>query len=419
MRRKICLVLSLILCCSIQNCYVKARDDGGSLLKLYYEKQSLSNEVNFLQDNEEKKAAEKFQEVQAVLGEKEKDNVLQSYGGCYIDDDANLVIMTNDKKELKREGILADCYIKCNYSYEDLNNTYKELNEMADRFTALRQKGILSKNEEDVLNSISNFFVSVEKNRVVVTLVDINNSKSIEQIRSYVTKPSILYFKQGSRVEGQVTKIKLGQRVWIDNDPGSGYLSGLSVGIKAYYINSKGDKVHGFITAGHGTKKVGNYVYIRNNVSDKAIGKVAKRKRSGKVDASFVKVTNSNYSASRIVYYSNSKGGTTGGVTISKKLYTYLYDGAVGTTVYKAGASTFLTKGKLVSDSATAFYKDVTLKDLYLMDYKSAPGDSGGVVYFKDEDGYQYLGIHQGSAGTTKYVVKWQNIDNSWGIYFE
>lgn len=55
---------------------------------------------------------------------------------------------------------------------------------------------------------------------------------------------------------------------------------------------------------------------------------------------------------------------------------------------------------------------------MYKSSYKSGKGDSGGVVYYHDKDGYQYLGIHV-AQGDYSYAVKWQNIDKAWGIYFE
>lgn len=342
---------------------------------------------------------------------------MECYGGCYIDDNNDIVVMTDNKKKIKEEGISADCFVKCDYSYDELQNTYNELNKMLDEYSVLCQNKKLTNKERNVFNNISGFFVSIKDNSVIVSLLDIKDEKSLELIKKYVTKPDTLRFEQGERVEQNATTLKLGRYVYVY--PGKGRnVTAVSIGIKAFYINSKGEKVHGFITAGHGTKEVGDFVYASANVSQKEIGKVVKRKWSGTVDAAFVKVTNNNYSVSRTVYYSNAKGSKSGGATINKNVYTYLYDGAIGETVYKAGGTTYLTKGKLVSDSATENYGGVIVKNMYKSSYKSGKGDSGGVVYYHDKDGYQYLGIHV-AQGDYSYAVKWQNIDKAWGIYFE
>ena len=158
-------------------------------------------------------------------------------------------------------------------------------------------------------------------------------------------------------------------------------------------------------------------IYDANDTSKK-IGKIVKKLDKGKVDAAFVKITNSNYKVSRQVYYKDSKGNK-GGPTITDDVYTYLADGAIGMTVYKAGATTYLTKGKLVSDSFSYVYDNVNYKDFYGCSYNSYNGDSGGVVYIYDEEGYQYIGVHSARINGTRVATKWENIDEKWNIYFE
>lgn len=415
MRKFLCLFLSLVLCVSVQKCYVKAEENGGEVLKSYYEKMQTSEKIVLAKDSKESKAVQKYHKIRKILNKTNKE--MECYGGCYIDDNNDIVVMTDNKKEIKEEGISADYFVKCDYSYDELQNTYNELNKMLDEYSVLCQNGKLTNKERNIFNNICGFFVSIKDNSVIVSLLDINDEKSIETIKKYVTNPDILKFEKSERVEENATTLKLGRYVYVYPGTG-GYVNSGSIGIKAYYINSKGDKVHGFITAGHVSKKVGNYVYASANVSQKEIGKVVKRKWSGTVDASFVKITNSDYSVSRTVYYSNAKGSKSDGVTIKKNLYTYLYEGAIGETVYKAGGTTYLTKGKLISDSATEKYGGVVIKNMYKSSYKSSKGDSGGVVYYHDKDGYQYLGINV-ACGDYSYAVKWQNIDKVWGIYFE
>lgn len=168
-----------------------------------------------------------------------------------------------------------------------------------------------------------------------------------------------------------------------------------------------------FVTCGHGLAK-GDTIYIDGLCKTK-IGKVIKRKYSGKVDASFVEVTNSNYIPSRVVYYSNSSGSISNGKTISTS---YLYVWYTGFTVYKAGSTTYLTSGTLISYNYSTTIGNVAFKDMYEAKIKVKSGDSGGIMYTKDDGGYCALGITKCSDGTYSGFIKWNNIDDSFEIYF-
>lgn len=191
------------------------------------------------------------------------------------------------------------------------------------------------------------------------------------------------------------------------------YSTRCSIGLKAYTIDSDGKKRYGFVTCGHGLAK-GDTIYIDGLCKTK-IGKVIKRKYSGKVDASFVEVTNSNYTPSRVVYYSNSSGSTSNGKTISTS---YLYVWYTGFTVYKAGSTTYLTSGTLTSYNYSATIGNVAFKDMYKAKIKVKSGDSGGIMYTKDDGEYCALGITKCSDGTYSGFIKWNNIDDSFEIYF-
>lgn len=419
MRKLLCMVLSVQMTVTlIGGSLVCAKEErGGDILSKYY---SMKNEAVYEDEAELSTAREKYAKIKKVLKKKDKKN-MNCYSGSYIDDDNNLVVATNNKKKLKDEGVVADRFEKVEFSYEELQNTYDELN----KYVESNKKEILDENNNDIDN-LTGFNVSVQDNKVIVEVLDINNTSSIEAIKNAVSNVDCLEIVEVEKTDENATTLKLGRKVFVcRKDKKSG--SYLSIGIKAYYINSKGEKVHGFITAAHGTKETGEYVYLTNNISNAAIGQVVKRKYSGKVDAAFVKLTNRNYTLSRQAYYSNSKGSTSGGPTMSYKLYTSLYDGAIGDSVYKVGYKTYLTKGKLLSDSATKVASGSStgsIKDMYKSSYKADHGDSGGTVYYHDEDGNQYLGIHHGRVTYTNgtedaYAVKWDNIDDAWNITFE
>lgn len=419
MKKGLCLIMTGVLCFSVQSTTVCAKESRGELLKeRYYETRNVWNQVDITQTDDEAEAIYKYKKIKHIVdSKKEKGEKLDYYSGCYIDDDNNLVVMAEDKKEIKDEGVIGDYLVECDYSYDELYEAYEELNEMVDGYSESYQDDTISTENKKILNNIAEFYISVQDNRVIVSLLDVSDEETVAEIKSSVSNPSILEFIEGEESDDNATTLKLGRKIYIYN--GNGLGSYASIGIKAYYINNDGDKVHGFITAGHATESVGEYVYISNDISKDPIGKVVKRKYSGKVDAAFVKVTNSDYSISRQVYYSNSKGNTSGGVKIKDNIYTCLSEGAIGENIYKAGSATYLTKGKLKSDSATMVVDGVAIRDLYKAGNATKAGDSGGVVFYHDKNGYQYLGIIKGHSGNSFLSVKWENIDNAWNIYFE
>ena len=172
-----------------------------------------------------------------------------------------------------------------------------------------------------------------------------------------------------------------------------------------------------------------NYYYCRiylDNSCSIAIGKVIKHKIGGKVDASFVEVTNSSYTPSRIVYYSNSSGSTSGGHTLCTD---YLYLWMTGVKVYKAGSTTYLTTGELIDynystvlgydlDNDGVDESEIQIKNMYRAKIKVRSGDSGGALYCKDEGDYCALGVTCCASTNYAAFIKWQNIDDKFEIYF-
>ena len=55
---------------------------------------------------------------------------------------------------------------------------------------------------------------------------------------------------------------------------------------------------------------------------------------------------------------------------------------------------------------------------MYKAKIKVKSGDSGGIMYTKDDGEYCALGITKCSDGTYSGFVKWNNIDDSFEIYF-
>ena len=77
-----------------------------------------------------------------------------------------------------------------------------------------------------------------------------------------------------------------------------------------------------------------------------------------------------------------------------------------------------MTSGRLTSYNYSTTIGDVAFKDMYKAKIKVKSGDSGGIMYTKDDGEYCALGITESSSGSYANFVKWNNIDDSFEIYF-
>lgn len=77
-----------------------------------------------------------------------------------------------------------------------------------------------------------------------------------------------------------------------------------------------------------------------------------------------------------------------------------------------------MTSGTLTSYNYSTTIEDVAFKDMYEAKIKVKSGDSGGIMYTKDDGEYCALGITKCSDGTYSRFIKWNNIDDSFEIYF-
>ena len=421
MKRLVSLMISVLLMVfGIGLCVVNgsaAEIEGGQLLcKAVHE----TEQQEIQSEQQQMQMIKNCNKIEEYFDNKDSD----TFAGVYIGEDNEVVVRMTKKEKMDTAKIaeIDETVVveKSQYSYDELQETYGHLNDILDKLSGKNSSDTMTKTEKSVFDNLSQFYVSVEDNCVYVYLNNIDGQK-IQQFEDVFFTSAIIKYRKVIKEESaeDATTLKLGRTIYV-YDAKKGWSIG-SIGIKAYYINSSGNKVHGFITAGHVALAKGNKVYASNNRSNKEIGTVVKHRfKSGKVDAAFVKVTNSNYKISNQVYYSNANGNTSGGAKIKTNIYAVLADGAIGMTIYKAGQTSHLTKGKLISDSATKKTPEgYVLKDTYECSYKAERGDSGGVVFFHDEDGYQYLGIHQGRVNNNAFVVKWENIDDLWDIYFE
>ena len=137
------------------------------------------------------------------------------------------------------------------------------------------------------------------------------------------------------------------------------------MGYPVYYYAPWGQRVLGFITAGHAFE-VGDLVY-RNNSLSQTIGVCEKSQLSGNVDAALIRIINSSYDPSFLTQGGSPLSGST---TLAQ-----------GASVRKEGATSWTTYGKILSTNQVSTYNGSTISDLYKTSALILPGDSGGVVF--------------------------------------
>lgn len=388
----------------------------------------------------EEKAIEEYSEVLEVLdvdAMDAKEKTTEEFGGAYLDDNGHLVVLLN--KENSNTKVIKEIQeIDQNIEVKEVENNLKELHdikklydEKISQLCELKNNGTISGKEDDLFENILGCGISIEENSIIVEM-QIVNDYYINLFKQMISNSEVFRFEK-SNIENEVTatKINLGRAIYkfksrkvtINGNTTYTQVNSMksSVGLKAYIFDSSGNRINGFFTCGHGWEK-GDDVYI-DNMCETKVGRVIKRKLSGAVDASFVKVTNSKYVPSRVVYYSDAKGNKNNGNTIAK-CYVGRDFALEGETVYKAGATTYLTKGKLshvdytanVHISSTDSY--VTLKHLYRAKIKVDAGDSGGVCYQYYGDEYVAIGIVESKSGDYANFVNAGCIDESFDYYY-
>lgn len=154
---------------------------------------------------------------------------------------------------------------------------------------------------------------------------------------------------------------------------------------------------YGFVTAAHGT-----YTGQAVSAGGQSIGTIAVRKYGGNTDAAFVRITNSNWSASYMIQCSSQ--------TLTKTSV----NPAVNTTVYKCGNGSGHKAGTVKSTSVSFFAEDGTaMTGLTSATYNRAKGDSGGIVY---NGSRQICGVHHGGDDTYAFFTKSTYVRDNLGV---
>lgn len=307
------------------------------------------------------------------------------YGGCYIDENANLVVyVTNDSVKTKSSLLNVNdpnIIIKsCDYSFNELHTIKKTISDLL---------------HTDANNSIAENVVYVSlrdmDNRIAVGLLDNSISEIDEFKRSIVNSPAIIFEK----TEKKITPYNI-----TDGYPGSGLVSPFGTQTLGFRASRYG-KI-GYVTTAHGVQYNDNV-----SVNGYILGRCTERQYSGSVDAAFCEEDPNQY-----VTYSNRINGTTLNLSSSIRNVT------AGMMLYKSGNETGVTSGIVISTSTEATFTfgttSVTLTDVIETRVDAYKGDSGAPAFYNSGWEGELVGIVAGGAYYT-YLVKATNIASALG----
>lgn len=303
------------------------------------------------------------------------------FGGSYINDDADLVVMLTSMEENVLNyyrGVINNDYV----IYQLCNNSLNELNELKDSILDYYEQNY---NANDVLlSAISSVSICDQINKVVVCMRDCDDSK-ICSFKTNITNSDNVIFENDSCLSNRQTGINTSAQIAFGTEGTSANGARLGFGC---YKNVNGTIKHGFITCGHGNS-VGSSVYLGNTAVK--IGTVYNTSfyNNSNTDASFVEFESSLYSINSAI------DGTD--YSIVNGSYLSLY--SVGTTVILANGTSGMSSGKIKSTSVTLTADGVTTNNLISASYSSKDGNSGGAVIRQVRDKYYATGIHTGRSG--------------------
>lgn len=242
-------------------------------------------------------------------------------------------------------------------------------------------------------------------------------TSAIELFKSKISDSETISFCASSdkvQVVEETEDWRPGRSIWVYNNPAESKGAILSTGYRAKYTYN-GTTYYGFVTCAHGTN-VGNSVYIKvSSSSTNKLGVILNRSYGKNLDVSFIRITNSNYTNSNVIYYTSSQPGVTRPGTILDGTQTTVSN---GTRIYKSGQTTYLTYGNVSNSSLAYWYGDYYFYDLIQADRNmSDSGDSGSVTYVigTSASSGKAVGILRGKCDGLTIFIKASNIKSVFG----
>ncbi len=310
------------------------------------------------------------------------------YAGAYLNGSGNLVVLLTQDTDQTRASIRSAAK-KSDVLFQSAPYAYRDLTETMNTINAKVQN---CANEHAIARDITSAGLSDQENSVTVWIKDIDETK-IAQFRQYICdEPWIVFANSVGPATPDAGTLYAGQGIEV-----------VGIGSYSFGYRCKRNGVNGFLTAAHGVS-VGRTV--KSGATE--IGKVTARKLSGSVDVSFVEITNSSYSLSNVVCYTNgAKTLRSGSLMIA----------AVGSRVNMSGAITQTTSGIVKQVNYSDTVSGVYLTNMSTADYGREKGDSGAVVYSNDASPY-ICGTHSGVNTNTGYsfFIKATAIRDQFGV---
>lgn len=303
----------------------------------------------------------------------------ECYGGAYLNDDGELVVLLSKNTHANRERVKE--YTSepnlitetCTYSYNELQSTIDVLRKYR---TELKENGV----------TISSMYVDVLSNCVVVNVREFNEKKENE-IRKYVDSGCLVIQNAEEIFETQDSSSQ------INVNPGS-EIRNLSTSKTATFgFPATRNGVLGYVTAGHFGKAVGQQISYNGTV----IGSVTRTgwTENSYADAAFIQSNGAAVPSTAFL------GGYHCTATLTPTI-----DFPLNTVIYMYGKVSGLQSGVL--RNYTFDYESYNPEDYFVMDhaiadYDSENGDSGAPIFIytgwnNGRNTCTLIGIHTAAA---------------------
>ncbi|MCD7899895.1 MAG: S1 family peptidase [Bacteroides sp.] len=325
------------------------------------------------------------------------------YGGHYISNERKPVFLVVKGMSEIAQADIAKRADSDFFTIEEISNSYNDLNKVMYDLNKVFLDPIMI----DKVMSLgwAGHYISTKENIVYVELVDYSKV-SIERFKSEILSSPLIQFKPGEIIELEDNKndekskstraaynLYLGGSFWT-----SGFGEG-SIGYRATDGSAKG-----FVTCGHAAV-LGTQAKLTQYGS--TIG-VCINSICGGVDAAFVEL----FSDFPLSWDTSSMYHL-----IVKSIQTL----SVGDYVQKDGAATRWTQGNIsgIGRSITFTHPlgyNYTCANVSVANYRSAVGDSGGIIYSLTK---YLVGIHVGASktdATKHYFLPAKNVNTALGV---
>lgn len=324
------------------------------------------------------------------------------YGGCFIDDNRNIVILSKEDSETVRQDLVHRIGTNnfliqpCTYSYNELKDVYRRI-----------QNFWLNDTNDEICNRITLvcFGINDVTNTVEVNLLNCSDD-NIELFKNNILDSPMISF---AKAHGEI-------EITMDINPAAEIRSNGHAASVAYRAMKSGGK-YGFVTAGH-------FVSVEDTVKIGTIPVAVCRNSkysNGTIDAAWCEAINP-HSPSNITNITFTELSTQTVATPGVKTYVYMEG-------FKSGFQRGLVQrvdisGKYKIKNAAGVEID-SYKIIHLVEatYPCQKGDSGGVVYMED-DKNSIAGVHSGGGNALSstqyamgYFVMAKYVNNEFGIY--